>query len=80
MRSVAVLGATGSIGTQALDVIGRAGGEFELVGMSAGRAHDALVVPQFVTCPACGEPTQRHRACAHCGQYRGRQVVEVGEE
>ncbi|HSD10822.1 MAG TPA: 50S ribosomal protein L32 [Candidatus Binatia bacterium] len=44
------------------------------------RSHDALVVPQYVACPACGEPAQRHRACPHCGQYRGRQVVEVAEE
>ncbi|MGH7858259.1 MAG: 50S ribosomal protein L32, partial [Candidatus Binatia bacterium] len=29
------------------------------------RAHDALVAPQFVSCPECGEPAQRHRACAH---------------
>lgn len=44
------------------------------------RAHDALTVPQFVSCPECGEPSQRHRACPHCGHYRGRKVIEVGEE
>jgi len=44
------------------------------------RAHDALTPPQSVSCPNCGEPTQRHRACPHCGQYRGRQIVAVGEE
>lgn len=44
------------------------------------RAHDALAVPQVVTCPACGEPTQRHRACPHCGEYRGRKVVEVAAD
>jgi len=37
------LGSTGSIGTQALDVVARAAGEFELVGLSAGTAHEALV-------------------------------------
>jgi 1-deoxy-D-xylulose-5-phosphate reductoisomerase len=37
------LGSTGSIGTQALDVVERAAGEFELVGLSAGTAHEALV-------------------------------------
>ena len=37
------MGSTGSIGTQALDVVERAAGEFELVGLSAGTAHEALV-------------------------------------
>jgi large subunit ribosomal protein L32 len=44
------------------------------------RAHDALVPLQTVKCPSCGEPTQRHRACPKCGQYRGRQVVAAVEE
>jgi len=41
------------------------------------RAHDALDAPTPVACPECGESTLRHRACPHCGMYRGRQVVEV---
>jgi large subunit ribosomal protein L32 len=44
------------------------------------RAHDALVGPQSVACPQCGERMQRHRACTHCGTYRGRTVVEVAEK
>ncbi len=28
-----------------------------------------------VNCPHCGEPTLPHRACRHCGHYRGRCVV-----
>ncbi|MEI7788501.1 MAG: 50S ribosomal protein L32 [Chlorobiaceae bacterium] len=28
-----------------------------------------------VNCPNCGEPTLPHRACRHCGHYRGRCVV-----
>ena len=44
------------------------------------RAHDALAIPQSVACPSCGEPTQRHRVCAHCEQYRGRQVIEAAAE
>ncbi|NTV97958.1 MAG: 50S ribosomal protein L32 [Chlorobiaceae bacterium] len=28
-----------------------------------------------VICPNCGEPTLPHRACQHCGHYRGRSVV-----
>jgi large subunit ribosomal protein L32 len=28
-------------------------------------------------CPKCGAPQQSHRACATCGDYRGRQVLTV---
>ncbi len=35
-RRLVILGSTGSIGTQALDVVARSGGELELVGLSAG--------------------------------------------
>lgn len=44
------------------------------------RSHDALTAVQSVVCPQCGERTLRHRACAHCGQYRGRQVVEAAHD
>src|ERR671928_1114666 len=43
MKRLLILGSTGSIGTQALDVVARAGDEFELVGLSAGAAHEALL-------------------------------------
>jgi 1-deoxy-D-xylulose-5-phosphate reductoisomerase len=43
VRRLLILGSTGSIGTQALDVVSRAPGEFELVGLSAGTAHEALL-------------------------------------
>jgi large subunit ribosomal protein L32 len=43
------------------------------------RAHDALKAPSVVACPECNEPMVRHRACPHCGHYRGRQVIEVAE-
>jgi 1-deoxy-D-xylulose-5-phosphate reductoisomerase len=36
-KRVAILGSTGSIGTQALDVIGRHPGEFDVVALAAGR-------------------------------------------
>ena len=35
--------------------------------------------PHVIACPQCGERTLRHRACPHCGTYRGRKVVEVEE-
>ncbi len=37
-RRLVILGSTGSIGVQALDVVGRSGGELQVVGLSAG--HD----------------------------------------
>src|SRR4051794_32649672 len=43
MKRLLILGSTGSIGTQALDVVGRAPEAFELVGLSAGTAHEALL-------------------------------------
>jgi large subunit ribosomal protein L32 len=43
------------------------------------RAHDALQAPHAISCPECGERTLLHRACPHCGKYRGRQVIEVKE-
>jgi 1-deoxy-D-xylulose-5-phosphate reductoisomerase len=43
VKRLLILGSTGSIGTQALDVVARAGDAFELVGLSAGADHEALV-------------------------------------
>ena len=42
MRRVLVLGSTGSIGTQALDVVRANPGRFEVVGLSAGSNRDAV--------------------------------------
>ncbi|MFB9424034.1 50S ribosomal protein L32 [Nonomuraea rubra] len=41
------------------------------------RAQWKASVPALTTCanPACGKPTPPHRACRHCGVYRGRQVL-----
>jgi large subunit ribosomal protein L32 len=41
------------------------------------RSHDALSVPQWISCPGCGEPTRPHRVCRNCGTYRGRSLVAV---
>lgn len=43
MRRLLILGSTGSIGTQALDVCARETEQFELVGLSAERSWEALV-------------------------------------
>jgi 1-deoxy-D-xylulose-5-phosphate reductoisomerase len=43
MKRLLILGSTGSIGTQALNVVARAPEAFELVGLSAERSHEALI-------------------------------------
>jgi 1-deoxy-D-xylulose-5-phosphate reductoisomerase len=43
MKRLLILGSTGSIGTQALDVVARARGSFEVVGLSAGAAYEPLI-------------------------------------
>src|SRR6478735_4602894 len=43
MKRLLILGSTGSIGTQALDVVARAGEAFELVGLSADSGWEALI-------------------------------------
>jgi len=43
MRSLAILGSTGSIGTQALDVVRRSPDRFRVVGLGAGASHALLV-------------------------------------
>jgi 1-deoxy-D-xylulose-5-phosphate reductoisomerase len=43
MKRLLILGSTGSIGVQALDVVARAPEAFEIVGLSAERSHEALV-------------------------------------
>jgi 1-deoxy-D-xylulose-5-phosphate reductoisomerase len=43
MRSICILGSTGSIGTQALDVVRRGSDRFRVLGLSAGGNHELLV-------------------------------------
>jgi 1-deoxy-D-xylulose-5-phosphate reductoisomerase len=43
MRRVVILGSTGSIGTQALDVVRRNADRFEVVGLAAAQSHELLV-------------------------------------
>jgi len=38
-----------------------------------------LKVPQLAECPNCHEKIRAHRACPHCGKYKGREVIEVIE-
>src|SRR3989304_901410 len=47
MRSLAILGSTGSIGTQALDVVRRNPERFRVIGLSAAGANQELLVGQI---------------------------------
>lgn len=40
-------------------------------------AHFALTEATFNACPKCKKPLRPHRACAFCGTYRGRTVLNV---
>ena len=40
------------------------------------RSHHALKAQALAVCE-CGAPRVSHRACAQCGRYRGRVVVDV---
>jgi 1-deoxy-D-xylulose-5-phosphate reductoisomerase len=65
VKRLLILGSTGSIGTQALEVVRRAGAEFELVGLSAGTAHEPLVAQaraHGVTRVALSDPHAAARA------------------
>ena len=44
------------------------------------RAHDAIGVPKLVECANCHAKILPHRVCPSCGQYKGRQVIDMGEE
>ncbi len=35
--------------------------------------------PALTTCPQCARVIVPHRACPHCGFYRGRAVVTIRE-
>jgi len=44
------------------------------------RAHDFLKPTFANVCPQCGESVLRHRVCTSCGQYRGKQILEVANK
>ena len=72
-RSVAVLGSTGSIGTQALDVIAR--NPTASPSPPSRRARTSTCSPGrrwSTTCPSWPRPGARSRTCARRGRRRGR--------
>lgn len=46
------------------------------------RTHYKAANPASSLCPECGEKMHPHRACPHCGYYKGRPFMkeEGGEE
>ncbi|MCX6340391.1 MAG: 50S ribosomal protein L32 [Candidatus Aureabacteria bacterium] len=44
------------------------------------RAHQRLDCAVPGLCPQCHQPKPIHRACPHCGYYRGKKVMSVKEE
>ena len=43
------------------------------------RAHDHLHPLSLAECPNCHEKKLPHHACAKCGTYKGRQVLDTKE-
>jgi large subunit ribosomal protein L32 len=41
------------------------------------RSHMKLTATALVNCPQCNTPKLPHRACANCGTYNGREVIEI---
>jgi large subunit ribosomal protein L32 len=41
------------------------------------RAHDALEARNLVACSNCGSMRLSHTVCPKCGQYQGREVIEI---
>src|SRR5437588_11918860 len=78
MRQVAILGSTGSIGTQALDVVRRNPDRFKVVALTAGSSHELLVgqvrefMPQVV---AVAEEDSAHELKAKLGGLRAVEVL-----
>jgi large subunit ribosomal protein L32 len=44
------------------------------------RRNQMLDAPTLVVCPQCRALMRAHRVCKNCGTYRGRQVIELGNE
>ena len=38
-----------------------------------------MSAPELVKCPNCGGYKRPHRVCTACGDYNGKQVIEIAE-
>ena len=43
----------------------------------AKRSRFAIKKVKTVTCPKCGKQKLQHKACAYCGFYKGKEVVNT---
>jgi len=41
------------------------------------RSHHSLTEPRLSKCAKCGSFHLRHHVCSVCGEYRGRQVIDM---
>jgi len=41
------------------------------------RSHLSLKKKKIFSCPKCGEPVLPHRVCSFCGQYNGKEIIDV---
>jgi 1-deoxy-D-xylulose-5-phosphate reductoisomerase len=82
MRSLCILGSTGSIGTQALDVCRRNPDGFKVVGLAAGASHELLIgqirefMPPLVAIADDEAATELKR---HLGVVRGVEILSGTE-
>ncbi len=44
------------------------------------RTHLKKEVGALTTCPKCGASIRPHRACTKCGNYNGKNVLNISEE
>src|SRR5207249_10579182 len=78
MRAISILGSTGSIGTQALDVIRRNPDRLRVSGLAAGTSHDLLVgqirefMPPLV---AIADEEAARELTAKLGALRGVEIM-----
>ena len=84
MRSLVVLGSTGSIGTQALDVIRRNDDDFTVVALAAGGADVAALASQAaefnVTAVAIADPSREAALREALAAYGSQARVYVGPD
>src|ERR1700760_197545 len=82
-RDVVILGSTGSIGTQALDVIGRNPDRFRVTGLAAGGGNPALLAQQAaafgVTRVAVAQPSAQADVRSPLAAEAGRAGTAVPE-